>query len=366
MHGAIYENKSGKGAKYFLRFKKVFKRSNNKDALERMLTAFRFKTDEGTFDARDYQKDQPLGFTNLSNKWLEIRKSEGVKSFNKLSNHIGYAQAFLTNKNIKEISYADLEDFFRQLPARLSSKTKFNIKVTLHAFWNWCLKRRVINHAQFPEFPEIKYDLKWRGTVSKDDQSLILEEIRRITWDINPKIWIGIKMLTTYISIRPNQLINIQEKDFNFQLGTVNIIANKKADVKTIPLLQEDIELIKSFPQALPNVYFFRHDKEKGVRKKTERFGPQHLWKYWRKACNNLGIEGIDLYGGTRHSSTRALRENFSPEQIKRATMHATNKAFERYFNIELDDVRKVYQVAHQVNSGNVQGSKGKILKLKE
>jgi hypothetical protein len=33
-----------------------------------------------------------------------------------------------------------------------------------------------------------------------------------------------------------------------------------------------------------------------------------------------------------------------SPEQIKRATMHTTNKAFERYFQIELDDVRQVYQ----------------------
>ncbi len=56
-----------------------------------------------------------------------------------------------------------------------------------------------------------------------------------------------------------------------------------------------------------------------------------------------MGIADVDLYGGTRHSSARALRKHFSPEQIKRATMHSTNKAFERYFQIESDDVRMIY-----------------------
>ena len=63
-----------------------------------------------------------------------------------------------------------------------------------------------------------------------------------------------------------------------------------------------------------------------------------------KKACANLNIEDVDLYGGTRHSSAVALRENFSPEQIKQGTMHnTTNKAFERYFRIESEDVRNLY-----------------------
>jgi hypothetical protein len=47
----------------------------------------------------------------------------------------------------------------------------------------------------------------------------------------------------------------------------------------------------------------------------------------------------VDLYSGTEHSSATALRKFRSPEQIKKATMHTTNKAFERYFQIELEDV---------------------------
>lgn len=32
-----------------------------------------------------------------------------------------------------------------------------------------------------------------------------------------------------------------------------------------------------------------------------------------------------------------------TPEQIKLASMHSTNKAFERYFRLEPDDLRNIY-----------------------
>jgi len=88
----------------------------------------------------------------------------------------------------------------------------------------------------------------------------------------------------------------------------------------------------------------FRHTG--GVRgvAENEAFGQKYLYKWWVKACINLGIRGVDLYGGTRHSSARALRTHRTPEEIKRATMHTTNKAFERYFQIEADDVRNIYR----------------------
>jgi hypothetical protein len=67
-----------------------------------------------------------------------------------------------------------------------------------------------------------------------------------------------------------------------------------------------------------------------------------------KKACLNLGIDGVDLYGGTRHSSAMALRQLASPEQIKRSMMTSTNKAFERYFRIESEEVRDVYQLTRK------------------
>lgn len=69
------------------------------------------------------------------------------------------------------------------------------------------------------------------------------------------------------------------------------------------------------------------------------------MYKWWKRACDSLNIEGVDLYGGIKHSSARALREFNSPEKIKRATMHSTNKAFDRYFQIEIDDIKRIYLI---------------------
>jgi len=108
--------------------------------------------------------------------------------------------------------------------------------------------------------------------------------------------------------------------------------------------LDEDIEVLKSLPRGLPDLHFFRHTKGLSGAVAGAKFGEKYFYKWWMMACENLGIEGVDLYGGTRHSSARALREFHSPEEIKRATMHSTNKAFERYYKIELDDIKSVYE----------------------
>ncbi|PKN30752.1 MAG: hypothetical protein CVU64_02050 [Deltaproteobacteria bacterium HGW-Deltaproteobacteria-21] len=62
------------------------------------------------------------------------------------------------------------------------------------------------------------------------------------------------------------------------------------------------------------------------------------------KACENLKIEGVDLYGGTRHSTVRELRRFRTPEEIRLASMHSTNKAFERYFQVEPDDLSAIFE----------------------
>jgi hypothetical protein len=71
---------------------------------------------------------------------------------------------------------------------------------------------------------------------------------------------------------------------------------------------------------------------------------------YRKKACDKLGIKGVHLYSGTRHSSVRALRKYRSPEEIKRAAMSETNKAFERYMGKDTDDdLRSVYRQSAEV-----------------
>ena len=92
------------------------------------------------------------------------------------------------------------------------------------------------------------------------------------------------------------------------------------------------------------------------------QFGPKYFKKWWDKACKNLSVKGVDLYGGTKHSTATALGDFLTPEQIKRGgTGSATNKAFERYFQPRRTESTKVVSTIK-----NLQKKKaGKIVKLR-
>jgi len=369
------EHPQYQATKFFVRFKGgIFKRFNDYQSAQRFLTGLRYKSDEGSFDVRDYKIDNPLGFKNLALQWLEVKFGE-VKpsSFSKIKNHVYRAIEEWNQTNIKEIGYAEIEDLLlkQKLEGKdrpVATKTRANIKSTLHAFWIWLNKRRILTLAQMPEFPEVKFELAWRNVIDKVTQKAIIDEVYRISHKVNIKIWLGIKWLSTYISIRPGELLNIKERDFDLNIGVVVIPDPKEKGTKTVPLLNEDIEFLRSFPRGLPDLYFFRHVSGVSGVKAGQRFGGNYLYKWWKRSCNNLGIEGVDLYGGTRHSSARALRQFHSPEEIKKATMHSTNKAFERYFQVELDDVKNVYQntkkVAPKLHHDLEQPKKANLLKL--
>ena len=103
-------------------------------------------------------------------------------------------------------------------------------------------------------------------------------------------------------------MIKLKEGDIDLANGYLYFPHPKEKKYKSVPILQEDVEILRSFGQSVPGLPFFRHDISISGATINEQFGPRYLYKWWVKACNNLGIEGVDLYGGTRHSSARALR----------------------------------------------------------
>jgi integrase len=184
--------------------------------------------------------------------------------------------------------------------------------------------------------------------------------IKRISYDINPKIWIGIKWLSTYISMRPGELVNLKEGDININLGALIIPHPKEKKPKMVFLNEDDIELLKNVPRGLPDLPFFRHPNGISGCKAGKKFGAKYFYKWWKKACKNLGIENLDLYGGTRHSTATALGDYLSKEDIKAGTLHSTNKAFERYFQGEARKAKRVYQKARDIQRTYNQKSKAR------
>jgi len=87
-------------------------------------------------------------------------------------------------------------------------------------------------HDQIPEFPDIDFQLGFRTTIDKDTQEAILERIYQMTAHINLKIWLGIKWLSTYISIRPGELIKIKEKQIDLENGYLIVTDTKEKKPK--------------------------------------------------------------------------------------------------------------------------------------
>lgn len=204
-----------------------------------------------------------MDFASLAEKWLQVKVQEvKPRSFSNLKRYMKAAIDERGNKNIKDIGYAEIQDFL--FSQNVSDKTRANIKSCLHTFWTWLRKRRLITLQQFPEFPEIKFTLGFRNIIDKATQEKIIDEVKRISYHRNPKIWLGVKWLATYIAIHPGELLKMTERDIDTRLGYFIVLHTKEG-------------------------------------------------------------------------------KEFSPEQIKAGTMHSTNKAFDRYLQVQTDDALSIY-----------------------
>ena len=346
---------SGTG-KCFVKFgRDINKRFPAVNQAIQFLYGLRFKTVEGSYDAKDYQADKPYSFTNLSEKYLK-RKSH-LKSIREARCHIKAAQDYFQDRNVKEITGADIEDYLYSLE-NISEKTRANYCSRLSDFWKWILRRGIIDLSRMPMFPKIEYELAYRTITDMGTQEQIINEVWRLVKDINPKIWFGIDLLATYVNIRPGDLLKIRERDINLEHGLVTIHhpTKKKNKVVVVRLLEHHIKLFqemkKEFP-ALPEVKFFRHhgDIQRNM-KPGQPFGINIFRRYWNRACKRLNVEGLDMYGGTRHTTTTEIARQAGTENARKASAHETNKAFDRYCQFQDDTAFKMAQI--------VKGKKGK------
>ena len=113
----------------------------------------------------------------------------------------------------------------------------------------------------------------------------------------------------------------------------------------------------------MPDMYFFRHLSGRKKIVSGAQFGPKYFKVWWDRACNNLGVEGVDLYGGTKHTVATTLGKYLSPEEIKRGgTGHTTKKAFDRYFQPDKNEHIKVIRAIKRLK----EEARGELVKFKE
>ena len=79
---------------------------------------------------------------------------------------------------------------------------------------------------------------------------------------------------------------------------------------------------------------FFRHKSNARGCKPDQKFGDKLFLKWWHKACEAVGVEGVTLYPGTKHTTATETAKLLGSDKALSAS-GLTNKAFSRYCMVE-------------------------------
>lgn len=354
------------------KFKVVFGRAIQKrfptyEQASQFLNGLRFKTGEGTFDKRDYETGNPMGFRHLAESYLDFKGRQDLSTYNNISVYINRAIDHFGDRNIKTIRKWDLRQFLYGIED-ISEKTRFNHRTQLHDFYYNFLygEVEVLTLADLPKIPDVPYELGFRALTDLDTQQEIIDQVKDNTYHINEKIWLGIDMLAMYNNIRPADLLRLKEADIDIENGIITFWRpskskkNRNPKVLRIRLLEYHIAeiagLMHKYP-AVPAMKFFRHHGGVSGVAVGEPFGKRLMYKHWKAACDQLGIEGLDMYGGTRHSTTTATAILYGRDKARQGSGHDTDKAFDRYCQVADDSFDVATLMAKR---------RGKVVKLRK
>lgn len=239
-----------------------------------------------------------------------------------------------------KVGFKDIGTFLHR--TRYSVKSKHDSIVIFKEMMEWADKCGYI--SEVPEYPKWRMnpamDMKIRKNITKSEQVAVLREILASE---DFKVYLACRWLATYIHVRPMELMKVLEGDIDRVQGTITVTKHKTSRLtpKRIRLLPEDRELLRRCPDGGPHEKFFRDLQ-------GNPYGDKKLIRAWKRACSRVGIQGVDLYGGTRHSTVISLyREGgFSPEEIRVAGGWKSMASYRRYFNMDIEDVAKIHQAA--------------------
>jgi len=313
----------------------------------KLLSRLRSEVDKGSYDRRDYlSRDKPLSFSSLAWAWLD-HKAKIIKpdSLKPLRMALTRATAAWGERNIKTIAYADVDDLLQgPLLDGMSPKSKKHTLDTLKQLWAWAVDR--LDIPPMRKWPKLGHvEMAFRQTVDLETQEAILDDIKAH----EPfRVWLCARWLATYIAVRPGEMRSLTEGQVDRVMGRLVIPYPKEKRAKIIPLTKEDIQILKGMPLAFdPAMPFFRHESKGALGGKA--LGHSQLYRAWKRACERLGVEGVSIYPGTKHSTACGLRAVATPEEIKALTLHSTGAAFNRYFMTGGEDYRELAGRRQQV-----------------
>jgi len=328
-----------KAITFRVKYQELCRRFTSYKEAQAVLFLWRGKSSEGTFDAREYRENRPLAISSMGKKFVEMKEvSLRPKTLENYQRYFTEAETFFDDIVITRIGFAELEDYHYHLTKKFAPATSQAAFKALLTLLRWAKKRKEI--SDIPEIPERFYQIPMRKVLTKQSQAAVLNRIFERWGNRDRRVCIGIQLLATYPKIRPRELRDVKEKHLDLNAG-IMVIENPKAahEPKFVRLLPEDIEMIKTLPRGFPEMYFLRYERT------GRRFGPNRLTTVWLKACRDLGISGVCLYSGTKHSTVSDLAK-IHPSRLLEKAAGISERALRRYAVLQEEDCVDLYRQA--------------------
>lgn len=294
-------------------------------------------------------------FENLLEKWQKEKEREAEKGqlsysyIRPLKGHIeNYIKPYFKGKDIRDIRTINIKEFYQQLPERLSPKTQKNILNALENFFNILIADEVIEKK--PTFPRVSVPepaIKW---CSRELQNEILAKI--------PDRHRFIFFLLTRQGLRPAEAVAVKWGDIDLQNGILTVqrtmsdrkIVERTKTKKVRPrLLHPDIlDILRSIPRGLPNVYLFINPNS------GKPYLTDTLQRLWKEATKAIGAD-IELYQATRHSvASMAASSGVSIAIIKEVLGHTDIRTTQKYSHINVLSQSQVFAAQVKQEKKNI------------
>lgn len=314
----------------------------------------------GTYDPRDWQKDNANGLKTLGESWVKKKRAtrpplEKTRMAD-IENAIARAVAFWGDRNIKQLTEPDLIDFYthphkdlRDDNKPLSSKTVYDLCMTLNQFFAWAAK---IAGCEPVRFTEMGYEFSETEPISIQQQQAIIDWLEANCPE--PKLVFAVTTLCRNPNVRPGELIEVQWRHVDLISGIIYIhkrksrrkLGRRAAQPKKIFVTEQQLDWLKSCSYEDLNDYLFVYDVPRSGVTPGQRIHKKVLNIWFKKAGRAMGVETY-LYAGTKHTTTTELRRHFDREAVMNHGTGHRSDAFGHYDHSdgtrEALEMRKAY-----------------------
>lgn len=276
-------------------------------------------------------------------RWLEQKKTE-VEALelspgtyhpykSRVDNHILNKKYGLGSWDIREIGFAELEQFKDLLPKKLKIKTRREVLNTLHTFFMWAWRKGLV--PVVPPFPVVK------GNDSSDRIALSIED-QYEALAIIPEQYRDVYEYEYETGMRPGETCAVKIKDIDFELRTMKVQrtftmrqlreSDKEGHKKSIPLSDSAFEIAKKHAAGrFPEDWLFIHPKTKTH---YTVHGLELNWKkYTKLPCTH--------YEGTRHSFCTQISEIEDKKAAQDLMRHVDSRSTDKYIHNRTEYLRE-------------------------